>query len=154
MADRSTVNEFGSVETRAKFNQKLARQIEAYWLSRGYQIEARVGVGAEIESSTMNGWPHKRKLPPRGNRHYLKNTTQKELDEIKEAVCRFHQVTRDEVDSYDRRPHVAMARHDLAYRLFIRDESYADIGRALNRNHASIMSSVKRWKKVGRDFSL
>lgn len=154
MADKYIVKEFGGEKTRAKFNKKLARQIEAYWLARGYVIEARVGADAEIESSTMNGWPHKCALPPAGAMHYLKHTTDCELEQIKDDVCKFHDVTRTELESYDRRAHVAMARHDLCYRLFTRGDSYSAVGRALDLDHSTVLYAVRKWQKVGRDFSL
>ena len=154
MDDKSIVKEFGGEKTRAKFNKKLARQIEAYWLARGYVIEARVGPDAEIESSTVNGWPHKRTLPPLEAMHYLNHTTEDELEQIKDEVCKFHDVTRTELESYDRRAHVAMARHDLCYRLFMRGDSYSAVGRALDLDHSTILYAVRKWKKVGRDFSL
>ena len=154
MDSKEIVKNFGATKTRAKFNQKLARQIEAYWHARGYHMQARVGPDAEIESSTVNGWPSKRTLPPAEAMHYLKNTTEKELEQIKDDVCAFHDVTRAELESYDRRAHVAAARHDLCYRLFMRGDSYADIGRALGLDHSSVLYGVRKWKKIGPTFSL
>ena len=154
MNNKQIVKEFGGVKTRAKFNEKLARQIEAYWRARGCQMQARVGRDAEIESSTMNGWPSKRTLPPLEVMHYLKNTTEKELEQIKDDVCAFHDVTRVELESYDRRPHVAAARHDLCHRLFVRGDGYSAIGRALALDHSSVLYGVRKWKKIGPTFSL
>jgi hypothetical protein len=154
MDNKEIVKRFGAAKTRARFNEQLARQIEAYWLGRGYQVEARVGPDAEIESSTLNGLPHKRQLPPRKAMHYLKHTTSGELEQIKNDVCEFHHVERSELESYDRRAHVAMARHDLCYRLFMRGDSYSDVGRALSLDHSTVLYAVRKWKKVGRNFSL
>lgn len=68
------------------------------------------------------------------------------IAQIRKEVCEAHGIALDQIKSPCRYKEVVHARSELCYRL--KNElglSYPRIGAYLNRDHTSIMQSVKRW---------
>ena len=69
--------------------------------------------------------------------------------DIASEVCLARGVTRKEVFSPMRHPHIARARWEIMSR--IRNEtklSYRQIGSYMGRNHFSVLYGVRRWEEI------
>lgn len=67
-----------------------------------------------------------------------------DIAELLDRVCRHFSVTRAQLVSADRHAHIAQARQVAAWLLRERGFSYPAIGRELNKDHTTIMASVRK----------
>lgn len=81
--------------------------------------------------------------------------TQSVLDAELDYVCHVHKVLKREVMSDERRRAVAYARFELVWRLRQHKwplggakYSYPEIGRALGRDHSSVINAERRWEQI------
>jgi len=81
--------------------------------------------------------------------------SQSVLDAEIDYVCQAHKVTRKELMSPERRRQVSHARFELCWRL--RNHkwplggykySLPEIGRALGRDHTSVIHALRRWEQM------
>jgi hypothetical protein len=79
----------------------------------------------------------------------VRRLRQRKLYEFVESVAERYGVTVDMIMSRDRHSSVAAARHAVCYALRYdlpdRELSYPEIGRILDRDHSTVMSSVKTF---------
>lgn len=81
--------------------------------------------------------------------------SQSVLDAEIDYVCQAHKVTRKELMSPERRRQVSHARFELYWRLRSHTwplggnkYSLPEIGRALNRDHTSVLHGLRRWEAI------
>ena len=68
---------------------------------------------------------------------------------IIKSVAEYHGLTVEDVMEKGRKPNIDLVRHTIAYIMFHEfDMSKTDIGRVLNRNHATIISSLDRFNEI------
>lgn len=71
------------------------------------------------------------------------------IDRIIDEVSRTYNVTRDEILSKSRNAEVALARQVAIYvSWYVLSLSYSDIGRAFDKNHTTVLYTIKRMKEI------
>lgn len=73
--------------------------------------------------------------------------------DIIEEVCNHYGVSTEEVKSHRRDPKTVSAKKVIYYILRLYGESYKSIGRSLNKDHGTILATVKTISKEDKEYA-